>query len=113
MYSTGQGTDVDQGKAFSWYLKAAENGAAGGQCQVARLYRDGVGVAKDLTSSYAWLLVLRSQRDHLEPESSKLLEELFASVEVGLSEQDKVTARATAQRTLRSITRAYLEAFRR
>jgi hypothetical protein len=113
MYSAGQGSEINLEKAFGWFLGAAESGEPGAQYEVARRYRDGEGVPKNPASAYAWLIVLRTQRETLDPENWKRVEDLSRSVETSISDEAKAKAESTAQQILRSYTRKYLEGLRR
>ena len=56
MYANGQGTETDYESALSWYLEAAHGGLAEAQAQLGQVYADGsIGVAKNLSKSYAWM----------------------------------------------------------
>ena len=55
MYFEGQGTDVNYGKAFRWFLKAAEQGYADAQNVVGMYYLVGTSVDKDYQKAREWL----------------------------------------------------------
>ncbi len=48
-------TAEDKSKAaFNWYMKAAQNGNAAGQCNVGRCFAEGLGVARDKQEAVTW-----------------------------------------------------------
>jgi TPR repeat protein len=44
----------DYKEAFEWHLKAAQQGAAGSQRRIALMYKEGLGVEKDITKAEEW-----------------------------------------------------------
>jgi S1-C subfamily serine protease len=54
MYDNGSGVVLDHREAFKWYLKAAEQGIAVAQHNVAVMYAAGQGVAKDDREAVKW-----------------------------------------------------------
>jgi len=46
--------EYDREKATEWWLKAAENGNAGAQCNLAGYYLSGTGVPKNPIEAYIW-----------------------------------------------------------
>jgi len=111
-YRVGRGVTIDPALAVQWYTRAAANADAEAQYNLGVMYRDGEGVPKDLTSSYTWLLVLRTQRKSIDPESWRRVEDLLASVQTNIGSEAKEVAEARAQALLRSYTRHYLKGLR-
>jgi hypothetical protein len=62
--------------------------------------------------SYAWLVVLGTQRANFDPESWKHVEDLLASVLPKVDEETNAAAQSLAQQTLRSQSKAYLQSLR-
>jgi TPR repeat protein len=60
-YAKGDGVDVDPYEAMQWFKRAAQQGNAGAQKQVALLYER--GVAGDLSAAISWLTKCASQED--------------------------------------------------
>jgi len=54
MYDNGQGVPSDHEQAFSWWLKAAEQGQPVARYNVGVMYCAGQGVAQDYTNAAAW-----------------------------------------------------------
>ncbi|TAN66804.1 MAG: sel1 repeat family protein [Methylobacter sp.] len=54
MYDQGQHVTQDYAEAVSWYLKAAEQGNANAQYNLALKYKTGQGVTKDDTKAAYW-----------------------------------------------------------
>lgn len=55
--------DADYRQAAEWYRKAAVQGLATGQLRLAALYRDGKGVARDITEAANWYRKAADQGD--------------------------------------------------
>eukprot|EP01064_Diplonema_japonicum_P002728 TRINITY_DN1176_c2_g3_i1.p1 TRINITY_DN1176_c2_g3~~TRINITY_DN1176_c2_g3_i1.p1 ORF type:complete len:448 (+),score=92.50 TRINITY_DN1176_c2_g3_i1:39-1346(+) len=55
MYKTGVQVDVDEEKAFSYYIKAARGGHAGSQYEVGLMYFYDTGVEEDYTLGRYWM----------------------------------------------------------
>jgi TPR repeat protein len=54
MYANGEGVPKDAAKAVEWYRKAAEQGNAHAQFNLARMYDVGEGVPKDTAKAVEW-----------------------------------------------------------
>jgi hypothetical protein len=65
MYSEGHTNEVDQNdsEAFSWGIKAAEQGRASAQNFIAKLYFKGIGVEEDKGEAFAWCRKAAEQGD--------------------------------------------------
>ena len=55
MYYNGEGTLVDKKQAFYWYTKAAEQGDAAAQLNLALMYYAGEGTLPDKTKAAYWV----------------------------------------------------------
>ena len=55
MYLYGNGVAGDHKKAAEWFHKAADQGHAGAQCSLGKVYRDGDGVGQDFKKALHWL----------------------------------------------------------
>jgi len=55
MYLKGQGTGINESKAFGWFTKAAENNYVKAQFKVGFMLLTGKGVKKDYTKAERWL----------------------------------------------------------
>jgi len=47
MYASGRGVAIDYAQAMQWYQKAAEQGSAEAQYNLAAMFMDGRGVMRD------------------------------------------------------------------
>lgn len=54
MLRNGFGTRQDYYNAFKWYMKAAQQGDSGGQCNVAYMYKNGYGVGVNYEEAVKW-----------------------------------------------------------
>lgn len=54
MYEAGDGVEKDMQQAAMWYRKAAEQGDADAQHNIAVMYRNGDGVEKDIQQAVMW-----------------------------------------------------------
>ena len=55
MYLKGQGTSIDESKAFGWFNKAARNGHVKSQFKVGFMLLNGTGVKKNYAKAEKWL----------------------------------------------------------
>ena len=55
MYAKGNGVPQDYAEALKWYRKAAEQGYALAQYNLAVMYDNGNGVPQDDTTAYMWV----------------------------------------------------------
>ncbi len=108
MYATSQGTKRNMGKAFEWYRKAANQGVAGAQYELAVRYRDGNGIQKNLIESYKWLLILKSQRRSLRASDWQKVASVYSAVHSRITEQQRNSAQALADDSLKDYTQRYL-----
>ena len=53
-YEDGIGCLVDEGKAFYWYKKSAEQENSFGQWRLAHCYEDGIGCCVDKEKAFYW-----------------------------------------------------------
>ena len=61
MYEEGLGVDQDYLEAAKWYKKAAEQGLADAQYNLASLYHDGRGVTPDFILAHMWYNLAAAQ----------------------------------------------------
>ncbi len=54
LYANGDGVDVDDSAAFSWYLKSAEGGNIQAQNNIGAMYAMGNGIAKNPEEAVRW-----------------------------------------------------------
>ncbi len=54
MLRNGFGTRQDYYSAFKWYMKAAQKGDSGGQCNVAYMYKNGYGTSVNYEEAVKW-----------------------------------------------------------
>ena len=54
MYANGQGVKQDYAEAVRWYRKAAEQGHAGGQCNLGVMYENGRVLKQDHAEAVRW-----------------------------------------------------------
>jgi TPR repeat protein len=54
MYEKGNGVEPDYAQAFEWYRKAAEQGFAQGQLNLALMYQKGRGAPQDNAAAFFW-----------------------------------------------------------
>ncbi len=62
-YKTGTGADRDYTKAVYWYRKAAEQGFASAQNNLAVMYEQGLGLPKDESEAAKWFRRAAEQHD--------------------------------------------------
>jgi len=60
-YRKGRIVVASAAEAARWYLRAAEGDDIRGQYQLAQLYFDGVGVARDYPAAYLWFSIAAGQ----------------------------------------------------
>ena len=63
MYNNGYGVEKDERKAVEWYMKAAMNGYAVSQHNLACQYEEGQGVERDYTRAMFWYEKAAEQND--------------------------------------------------
>lgn len=63
----GWGKPMNPSEAVAWYQKAAELGFAGGQCNLARCYANGIGIPVNAAEAARWYLKAAEQ-GHVESE---------------------------------------------
>ena len=68
-YRRGDGVVKNDEVAFSWYLKAANQGHAQAQIEVIKCYKEGIGTAKDLSLAEFWEKQVIGE--HNSPQTSK------------------------------------------
>jgi TPR repeat protein len=113
MYATGQGSKANGEEACRWFLEAAKHGETSAQFEVARRLRDGDGVAKDLTGSYSWLLVLQAQEKAFAPDAWVEIKETMKSVEGQLDKPATEEAGKQAHDLLATVAKHEIEGFAR
>lgn len=62
LYYNGQGVGLDRAAAAMWFKKAAVQGGAYAQYNLARMYQEGVGVEKSNPKAYGWWSLSPEQR---------------------------------------------------
>ena len=72
-YYSGSGVRQDYAEAAKWYHKAADLDFVPAQKKLARMYSEGLGVAKNPNESLKWEMKVLSEQ---QKESSKVLEEM-------------------------------------
>ena len=63
MFENGQGTTIDNDKAFQWFMKSAQGGSRRGLAGVGRAYYYGKSVKVDLTRAFEYLVPAALQGD--------------------------------------------------
>ena len=76
MYSDGNGVPQNYEKAAFWYRKAAEQGHADAQNNLAARYATGTGVAKDLAEALKWYRAAAAQGHPTAGHTLQQLEQL-------------------------------------
>lgn len=56
----------DYSESFKWFLRAAKQGNRNAQLNVARMYQDGIGVAKDNGSAEKWFAKAEVYQDRAD-----------------------------------------------
>ena len=72
MYDDGQGVPQDYKQAVKWYTKAAEQGNAEAQYNLALVYANGQGVPQDYKQAAKWYTKAAEQgnaRSSIQPSS--------------------------------------------
>jgi hypothetical protein len=67
MYAAVQGVPQDHVEAAKWFRKAAEQGNAGAQYNLATAYANGEGVSKDYVQAYMWFMLAAAQAEDDKP----------------------------------------------
>ncbi len=63
MYANGEGVSQDYQEAVKWYRRAAEQGDAGAQYNLALMYTRGQGMSQDYVLAHMWANLAASQGD--------------------------------------------------
>ena len=63
MYGNGYGVTQDDATAVKWYRKAAEQGNADAQYNLALMYEDGKGVVQDVAYAHMWWNIAAANGD--------------------------------------------------
>ena len=72
----------DKVQAASWYHKSAEQGEPYAQFFLGRMYRDGIGVPKDLLISYMWLNLAAAQGNENVTNTREALEKVMTPAQI-------------------------------
>ena len=83
MYYTGTGTTVDYSEAANWVRRAAEQGYARAQLDLAYLYEQGKGVSLDYVSAYSWYKIAMNGGQKLARSRLKSLSRLLTPEQIG------------------------------
>jgi TPR repeat protein len=113
MYAIGQGVKANAERAYTWFLEAAKHGEIGAQVEIARRLREGDGVAKDLTGSFSWLLVVRAQSKSIAQQDWAPIKASMNLAESQLDESAIEKAVAQAHELLAIIAMHQMEGFAR
>jgi len=62
MYILGRGVVQSDRTAFSWFMKAANQGHATAKIWLGVMYRDGQGVAKNYVEAYKWFSLAKGNK---------------------------------------------------
>ena len=73
-YATGDGVSLDDRKAVSWFIKAAEQGYIPAESKLGSFYYNGRGVPQNFNEAYRWAVLARASGD----DTSKTLVPLVA-----------------------------------
>jgi TPR repeat protein len=90
----------DYPKAAAWFVKAAQQGLPQAQEQLAKLLRDGQGVARDKFEAYVWMLVSNDAGNRRVASDLQALEAELGTNQV---EQAKTKAREMERSVTRSV----------
>jgi TPR repeat protein len=106
-YLEGKGVPKNPSQAFVWYLKAAEQGDAGGQNYLGMMYENGLGVERDYQQALNWYKKSASQdspttekiaaaeiKAEPEPDKAEPAAELQAEAEIEPAEPAEETETA-------------------
>ncbi len=66
MYLLGDGIKQDYPQAQKWFLAAANQGESNAQFHLGKIYKDGLGVDKNLSLARTWLKSLLKQETHMQ-----------------------------------------------
>ena len=81
MYARGYGVVQDDKEAMKWYQLAAEQGHAKAQLNLAVMYGNGQGVARDYALAYMWAYVAAANESYGE------VQKLSAAIQNYLAKQ--------------------------
>ena len=73
---------MDSAEAVKWYRKAAEQGYGQAQVNLASMYYEGQGVAKDLMEAYAWFNLAASKGDEVARKNLGFLEKQMSAASI-------------------------------
>ena len=82
MYADGEGVPEDDVEAVKWYRKAAEQGYATAQYNLALMYANGSGVPEDYVESYMWLNLAAAQGTEEAKQSKGILSEKMTKEQI-------------------------------
>jgi hypothetical protein len=74
MYYNGEGTPVNKAEAFKWYKKAAEQGEANAQNNLAFMYNKGEGTPVNKAEALKWYNKAAEQGFELAKEALKKIQ---------------------------------------
>lgn len=95
MYKNGLGTDIDNKLAFTWLMKAAENGKAPAAHNIGVMFFFGTGVNKNMVNSLKWLNIAVAGYNNKEAKSRAIADR--ANVEKRMSKKEIRKARDLAK----------------
>ena len=82
MYANGDGVAEDDATAVKWYTKAAEQGVASAQENLAFMYAKGEGVPQDNVMAYMWWNLAAAQGDENAKENKGKLQDSMTSAQI-------------------------------
>ncbi len=82
MYDKGEGVAQDYAAAVQWYRKAAEQGSARAQNNLAFMYSNGLGVAQDLVQAHMWFNLAGTQGDKEATKNRDIIAKLMTSAQI-------------------------------
>nr|MCS5587697.1 sel1 repeat family protein [Porticoccaceae bacterium] len=82
MYAHGEGVPENAAEAVKWYRKAAEQGLAVAQYNLAKMYRRGEGVPKNKIKAYLWYSLAKAQGHEDAKHNLKILKDAMTKQQI-------------------------------
>ena len=87
MYYKGGGVPQDDGAAYKWFKKAAEQGLTRAQNNLGTLYMRGLGVSRNNTRAFIWLHLTAIQGDKVGIKNRDLVAKIMSKSQLKKAEE--------------------------
>jgi hypothetical protein len=82
MYAQGRGVPQDYAEAVQWYRKAAEQGLAEAQNNLAGMYFGGRGVPQDYVAAHLWFNLSAAQGNEIAVKNRDIIAALMNAAQI-------------------------------